>query len=404
MQFTYERGTQREVLRWVDPLLPRLQGLPPSRGLVRFFTVYGEYLLGLERFDEGLSVSERAVEIARALGDEREVAHAQRRLAFALSLHGRVGEAWSILNDVLAAAERTGDLAEMAHARLLLGGAAWEDADCRTSLSQTEQALDLFQRVGNPIWVAFAINSIGEILAHMGEIDRAEEMGRRALNAVRELDQSTLLAHPLGLLARLSVQRGDRAMVDEYAQELIALSDQSDEPWWRRNGQAILAERDLLEGQPEAAAVRLEEVLLGRYLNFHESTWALPLLAEAYVELGRVDEAEELLNRCFAAAGSGSPAALLRMRYVQARLLTRKEQWDKARAILDDLLSLTRSMPNPLDEGNVLHELAQIHLTRKERDEARKRWKQALAIYGRLGAKPYVQRTEQALAELDSSG
>src|SRR5947209_8621717 len=41
--------------------------------------------------------------------------------------------------------------------------------------------------------------------------------------------------------------------LERYAHEMISLSDQSDESWWRRHGERTLALRDLLDGRCDQA-------------------------------------------------------------------------------------------------------------------------------------------------------
>ncbi|MGI8827983.1 MAG: tetratricopeptide repeat protein [Chloroflexota bacterium] len=168
--------------------------------------------------------------------------------------------------------------------------------------------------------------------------------------------------------------RGDWAGTDTYARELIALGDQSDEPWWGRDGETILAQWDPLERRPEAAVARLEPVLLGTNISFYERSQTQPILAEAYTAMGRGADAEELLARFMSSAQSSPDAMYLLARHAQAKLLIHSQRWDEAQAILDNLLVLTRSMPEPLTEGNLLHDYARMHLARGEQSQARERW------------------------------
>jgi hypothetical protein len=59
-------------------------------------------------------------------------------------------------------------------------------------------------------------------------------------------------------------------------------------------------------------------------------------------------------------------------------------------------------MPYPYGEAEILHETGQLLAARDERDQARTPFEHALALFRRLGARPYAEKTERELAELRS--
>jgi predicted ATPase len=98
MRHAPERGEQTEALRWIQTLLPRLEHYPDSPQKLAFINVYAYFLVQTVRFDEGLQVAERAVEMARVLGNERGLARASVTLATCSCgtvVRGRRGICWS---------------------------------------------------------------------------------------------------------------------------------------------------------------------------------------------------------------------------------------------------------------------------------------------------------------------
>jgi hypothetical protein len=53
----------------------------------------------------------------------------------------------------------------------------------------------------------------------------------------------------------------------------------------------------------------------------------------------------------------------------------------------------------PYLEGRILYEWGRMYAAREAPQQAQERLEEALVIFRRLGARPYIERTEQALAD-----
>lgn len=78
-------------------------------------------------------------------------------------------------------------------------------------------------------------------------------------------------------------------------------------------------------------------------------------------------------------------------------LLIRRGQIDDAEQVLLEGLELTRSMPNPYEEGRTLAHLSTLHEKRGEHERARTCLAEALAIFRRLGARKDIERMVSSL-------
>jgi tetratricopeptide (TPR) repeat protein len=181
---------------------------------------------------------------------------------------------------------------------------------------------------------------------------------------------------------------------------MIALSDHSDEPWWRRHGERTLALRDLLDGRYDDALARLEPLLLGTELDMQEQVLFLPVLAEAYLQAGNLHQAQQVLDKPLALQGRGMRGMLAETLCVHAKLLLAGRDLAGAETVLNDLLDLTRSLPYPFAEAQVLLEYGQLEERRGSPGAARQRLEEALTIFQRLAAQPFVEQTERVLAQL----
>jgi ATP/maltotriose-dependent transcriptional regulator MalT len=155
-------------------------------------------------------------------------------------------------------------------------------------------------------------------------------------------------------------------------------------------------------GQPDAALARLEPLLdhpqAAEYLDFRTLTWA-------YLERGDLVQAEQTLARAITqATGWHDRPSIAETMRVQGMVQSRQGRWAEATQTFEDTLSLARRMTMPYLEGRILCEYGRMHAARGEGQQARERLEEGLAILYRLGARPYIERTEQALAELGRGG
>jgi len=162
----------------------------------------------------------------------------------------------------------------------------------------------------------------------------------------------------------------------------------------------LLGELDLLHGRPAAAAVRLEP-LVSWEAGYEVAV--LSTLAQAYLDLGQIDKAEESIQKALLVATARQHRLFLGQALrVQAMVMTRRCRWNEARPVFQSAVSMARDMPYPYAEGRALYEYAMMLMHAGERREARARLVEALAVFAGLGAKTEVERTEAALAALDS--
>jgi uncharacterized protein HemY len=81
-------------------------------------------------------------------------------------------------------------------------------------------------------------------------------------------------------------------------------------------------------------------------------------------------------------------------------LFARKNQWHEAENAFNQAVQEAHSMPYPYSEARALYEHSMMHVQKVEPLQARAKLEHALAVFRRLGARPYIERTEQALVQL----
>jgi tetratricopeptide (TPR) repeat protein len=122
------------------------------------------------------------------------------------------------------------------------------------------------------------------------------------------------------------------------------------------------------------------------------------LLAWTYLELGRVAEAEALVGEALRQARQHRwPTDRVDALRIHGMVLARQGRWDEMGCVLEEAATLAHPMPYPYGEARVLYEHGRLQAQQGQVLQARERLQEALAIFERLGAQPYVAWTSQAL-------
>jgi tetratricopeptide (TPR) repeat protein len=167
--------------------------------------------------------------------------------------------------------------------------------------------------------------------------------------------------------------------------------------------QALLAQRELWHGQADAALARLEPLPVQFHLGGHSDHGRseLMLLAEAYMATGNAARAAEVVTSGVErAVAHKNRVALADWRRLQGMLLVEHGRWVEAERAMADAASLAAALPYPYARARALYEWGRLCIQRGAHAEAHGHLEAALAIFQQLGAQPFVERTEKALAYL----
>jgi tetratricopeptide (TPR) repeat protein len=353
------RGTSREGLTRLLPLLQRLPPTSASRGAASFYAALAYLYLGVGQYNEQHAAAEQAASLARALGDDARLTTALEQRAQALLLLGRLEEACRALTEeVIPEAEATGNLWTLMTTLYDLVRAYDYLGDYQRARAYLQQAIVLAERVGDPVALAY--------LLYLAE-GRQEEA-----------------AH--------------------YLEEALTLAQQNHDLRALCWVQGALAEWDLLEGRPEAARERLAPLLEVPGLMVSHSKEALALLAWTYLELGEADQAQALLTQVLSTAGKERmrPTLVQSLR-VQALVLSQQERWEEAEHALQEALTLCRVMGTPYAEAKTLYAAGLVSRKRKEFEPAQQQFEEALGICTHLGERLYAQHIELLLGQANTS-
>jgi tetratricopeptide (TPR) repeat protein/transcriptional regulator with XRE-family HTH domain len=392
-------GRFEEVTARLQALAPRLETRGPSHGLVRLYASLATALAASRSCRDARATAERAIELARILGDPQLLAEALTQHGNALVMMGNCVGAQRSLEEAIPLAEAAGDLVESLPKALFLLGLVHlrtGELDCGTRYCERE--LMVTERYSQAVRVAAATALRGLLAYVRGDWTQARRDGERALAVSNEVGPSWVSPLPLIVLGLVGISEGRRDDASRYLEESITLQIYGP-AWWMLFAPSVLAERDLLEGQPERARARLAPVLAAADRDERDSALLLPAYAWAHLDLGDVAAAAAIVGRAIVRAhAKNDRLALVDALRVQAMVASRQGRWTEAARALDEGIALARGMPYPYAEARLLYVHGQVSVYMGQPEPARERLEEALAIFRQLGARKDIEQCEQLLA------
>ncbi|MDP9269990.1 MAG: hypothetical protein M3P14_03295 [Chloroflexota bacterium] len=247
------------------------------------------------------------------------------------------------VDEALAIAEHTGNPEQLSRAHLALGGLARGVGRLGEARGEYELALDAAQRSGDLYLEAFARGGLGSVtwygLSPAADITRviapnlafAREHGRRGMEA--------------GTLYRQAVETARHGQIPEARQlsaEGLAIIDDLGLPLLRANFSDFRGHLEFLAGDPAARERVLREGYeqLGAMGERGTLSTIAADLADALVDLGRLDEAEAMCAVAEEAGAEDDMVTQVGVRLVRGRLAAARGKMDEALASVADALAL----------------------------------------------------------------
>jgi tetratricopeptide (TPR) repeat protein len=342
------------------------------------------------RYPEALTHASRAVELARAAGDEKVLAVALHRLLGTPGYDGDWAAGW---RDLLALAERTEQTGMVVSAHNNIGLTYGGAGQFALGLPHMEQAVAAAEQRQDPRHLAWQLHNFARFLFDSGDWARARDIYARGASIMREADrhgttwQSVTMTGFPGALA-LAEGREDegRRLLEETAAKIQKIGNTS----FLFSTIRPLAEADLLAGDAERARLRFDPMPPSQQN-------AQPHLAWAEGVVGKEAHAEARLEALIAGEETLDRVDALRVRGL---LAIRQGRWDVASEALDEALASVRAMPWPYGEVKTLWVSGQLEAARGDLAAAHKHLVQALAICDRLGEGLYRKYVERDLRRL----
>ena len=360
----------------------------------------GVALLSSGRVGEAAEPLERALELAQALELPSVLASALTYKAQLCDAVGRVEEA-RILFDGAIALCKLHELIERLFVAELNGGDFLRRFDLPGGAQRTSDALTTARRIGSRYYESVAASNLMRGWEYAGAWDDVEQLGVELLEGARERPGAADLHFELALV---NAARGEIHSAREHLDGMAAWHrSESNQPRWTYAGcEATIA---LAAGDPAGAlellSGRIGEIIAIEGPSSQASRISFPCALEAALELGRTDEAGELLS-LLAQRPPGHVPPYLRAQVARGAGLLAAAAGDLAtaegqlRAAIERLAALAY----PYWLARAQTDLASVLIDDHRAPEARVLLDEAITVLKDLRAAPALERAENLLAGL----
>ncbi|HEX8036259.1 MAG TPA: AAA family ATPase [Ktedonobacterales bacterium] len=399
------RGTPGTGIKRIQAVLETGKSNESMAGRAALQVALADLYYAAGRYREQLAAAEEAASLARALGNEMLLTQAEQWRSTALLTLGRPEDALPALEEVIPVSKALGDLSSHLNALNHAAQAHIQRGDFATSQSYIDRALATAKVRKDVVQIAFLTCSRGTLDFHMGNWKQARADFEQAATLMREVPVAWTSSYPLLGLGHLSLVEGQWGTAARYLQQAISLAERSGDLQVLRSAIIALSERDLLEGRPEVARARLDQLLeressLGEQGGPH----IMALLAWTHLELGDLAEAQELVAQSTSRAlAEHNRLALIDALRVGGMVAMRQQRWDEAEKHLSEALSISEAMPNPYNEARIHYLFGLLDMDRAVADKATEHLTTARTTLRTLGEQMYAAFVERALARLASS-
>jgi tetratricopeptide (TPR) repeat protein len=157
----------------------------------------------------------------------------------------------------------------------------------------------------------------------------------------------------------------------------------------------------LLQGQPEQVITSAKPLLDGPVVDLFFHLSVRERLARAWIELGEVSSAESIAREVVEIAREkGFTLVEAWTLPTLGCALARQGRSAEAREAFERAIELSRAMPHPFNQAVARYEWGDMLAEAGDTAGAQAQLDAALLIFRDLGARPFVERSERALASL----
>ncbi len=352
-----------------------------------------------ERLEDVLRHTRIALTLAEEIGDEALAADATAARLRAETLLGRSAAKQTEMR-ALALQKSAGEARVMDQPLMSLAEWwTWTDFHGRAYdalVELTRRADDLGDENGRP-WLLFLLSDVKRL---MGDLKEARDLARAGREAAEQSGQPLFGWLDLALESLALAQLGSA----EEARETAPRAREGPSNLARLVASEALGHLALSLGTPKETVIQLEPwALFVRKEGFVEPAAMRFVIdhVEALIELGRFDDARELLDWYEGNARRlERVSALANCARCRGMLAGQTGDLEAAIAAVEEALGWHAKVELPLDRGRTLLALGATQRRMKRRREARVTLEEALAVFERIGAALWAERARSELTRI----
>lgn len=220
-------GRPREAFDWLERRLDGFAGSANTRASLRAVNLAGAAAFELGRIAEAQALFHTALERATQFGDHLTVGRALNNLALVASSHGDWSAAMNYYTLAMPAYERTASVRGLAECSHNIAATLLEAGDLERAEEWERRAMDLALETGNERLRGFTLGGRAEVMLRKGDFALSIAFGRQAIAAFRAVRDVSSEAHALRLIGQAQHAQGELDSALESLSIGITLASES---------------------------------------------------------------------------------------------------------------------------------------------------------------------------------
>lgn len=330
---------------------------------------------------------ERAVEVARTLGDDALLAAALLNQGKSLYKQGNPSEAEPIFQEGRAKAKFAGDAKLLCELLMMLGNLARYHISFRQAEIYLQESLAVARQTGDLELLGSALEALGSAFSDQGRYVEAEQHNQEALAIARSMNDRGAILQRLINISSIATLQGNFAKAESCGQEALALARaighlDSVSVMLTNLGAAAIDHQEYVK----AEAYLAEALAIARRVGDARVTSAdLGSLGQIAQLQGRYEEAEPYLQESLSLARQIGDIWLLGAVLIECgELYLKQQRLDDAAAAFQEAQSIT--LDSHLESvASALYGLARVAQERGNLQEARQQGLESLRIFQEMG-------------------
>ncbi len=398
-------GAHREAAAQYARALRSADGLGPD-ALAELLRRRAEECRLTNEFDDAIDALERALALARELGDKRRAADTLASLALVMHDAGHAPDAEALVNEAVELAEPLGPSRELA--RAYAGGAhlgmVFEDLD--RTIAWGERAIELAETLNDTEILVHALTSVGPVLLKANRSEGREHL-ERALRLALETGLDPAAGRAFNNLVSAGLRTRDYALAERYLEQGIKFTQEHGLDLWLQRLRTSRMTLDLDRGRWRQASDAATQLLAEPGCTVMTRMDALVMIGRVRGRYGDPQAREPLEEARVLADSTGEPQCIYPVAAARAEVAWLDGDREGVGEATNDALALALKRADEWYAGELacwrwragLHdELAAELVAEPYRLSIAREWRSAAQRWREIGC-PY----EAALALADAS-
>ncbi|MFC1631443.1 protein kinase [Candidatus Omnitrophota bacterium] len=203
----------------------------------------------------------------------------------------------------------------------------------------------------------------------------------------------------------VSLHNYDNAL--QAVEKVYTLGKQTGSSYIIQQAEMIKAFLKFVQGNKKEGVSQMEHTVRGATeSNFISAPEAMGFLAEMYIELDNIEQAQLILNRAEDFSKQKldeTPVVAQATIYLlRSEVMRKKKELEKAKSILNEVLKISEETDNPLLKGSFHQQLAKINMDLTQYNKAKDNLREAEKIFEGLGAENRKREVLELLKTIEA--